>query len=79
VAHGHDQLQNGFHEALWNAPPLTASIGQLVETGYQKLLSNEICCQDALQTFLLLGDPLTTARVRPIGLTWAPLIQNTNN
>ncbi len=76
VAYGHDLLQRGFHEHLWNAPPLSATIGELLEAGYTKLVTESTCCQDTAKTFLLLGDPLTKARVWPEALTgiYLPLV-----
>jgi len=65
VAYGHDFLQRGFFEALWSAPSGTAHIGELIEAGYTKLLTEDSCCQDTAKTFLLLGDPLTKARAYP--------------
>jgi hypothetical protein len=72
VAHGHDALQHGFQTALWQAPPMTARIGALTAAGYLELFTNSGCCQDALRTFALLGDPLTTARVRPAQRVYLP-------
>jgi hypothetical protein len=74
VVHGHDALQRGFFTALKNAPPMTARLGELLEAGYTELLTNNNCCQDALQTFLLLGDPLTPAQVMPINTIHLPLV-----
>lgn len=76
VAYGHDLLQRGFYEELWNAPPLSAPIGQLLAAGYTKLVTESACCQDTAKTFLLLGDPLTKARVWPDALTgiYLPLV-----
>lgn len=65
VAHGHDWLQRGFYKALWSAPRFGATVGQLTAAGYLELYSSGTCCQDALATFVLLGDPLTAARVLP--------------
>lgn len=65
VAYGHDFLQRGFFEALWDAPAGTARMGELLEAGYTKLLTEDSCCQDTAKTFLLLGDPLTTVRAYP--------------
>ena len=42
---------------------MTMPFGQLIEAGMQELLLHGVCCQDALQTFVVLGDPLTRARV----------------
>lgn len=67
VSHGHEALQRGFYRALWNAPPMQATLGTLTLGGYLELLTRSACCQDAVQTYVLLGDPLTPARVRPGG------------
>jgi hypothetical protein len=74
VAHGHDALQRGFQNALWAAPPMTARIGALTAAGYLDLFTNSGCCQDALRTFALLGDPLTAARVRPAQRVYLPKV-----
>jgi hypothetical protein len=64
VAHGHDMLQRGFMQRLWSQPAMSQTLGELTEAGYSKLLlEGGICCQDALMSFMLLGDPLTKARV----------------
>jgi hypothetical protein len=73
VAHGHDKLQSGFYDALWSAPPLSATLGQLTAAGYMELFTTGGCCQDTLATFALLGDPLTTARVLPAERIYAPM------
>lgn len=65
VANGHEWLQHGFYTALWSAPRFGATVGQLAAGGYLELFSSGTCCQDALATYMLLGDPLTTARVAP--------------
>jgi hypothetical protein len=75
VAHGHDALQHGFHSALWSAAPMTARIGALTAAGYLDLFTSGGCCQDALRTFALLGDPLTAARVRPARRVYLPGIR----
>ncbi len=74
VATGHANLQHGFYNALWAAPPMKAHLGELVAAGYDDLRQNNACCQDMLQTFLLLGDPLTPARIQPMGSLYLPLI-----
>ncbi len=74
VAHGHDALQRGFYQALWNAPPMSATLGELTMAGYLELLTNHGCCQDAAHTFVLLGDPLTTARVTPTNALYLPIV-----
>jgi hypothetical protein len=76
VAHGHDQLQRGFYETLWSAPPLRATVGQLTAGGYLELYTSPgSCCTDALATYALLGDPLMTARVLPAKRMYAPLVR----
>lgn len=65
VAYGHDLLQQGFHQALWGAPRMQGRLGELTEAGYTELLTKSPCCQEGLRTFVLLGDPLTPARVAP--------------
>ncbi len=75
VVYGHDALQRGFLEKLYKAPAMTARLGELVEAGYIELLTHNVCCQDAAQTFLLLGDPLTPARVQPMNQVQLPVVQ----
>ncbi len=75
VAHGHDALQRGFYQALWDAPPMTAPLGRLTLAGYVELLTRGGCCDDAVHTFALLGDPLTPARVAPATWVYLPLIR----
>lgn len=62
LMHGHDALQRGFYTALWAALPGTAPLGALTTAGYLELFSHGSDL-DALRTFLLLGDPLTPARI----------------
>lgn len=73
VAHGHDALQRGFLGALWRAPRLGATLGALTVAGGLELFTAGGCCQDTLQTFALLGDPLTVARVLPATRSYLPL------
>jgi hypothetical protein len=73
VGHGHDALAHGFNAALWSAPPMAAAVGNLTIAGYRDLFTNGTCCQDALRTFALLGDPLTPARVRPAQRGYLPI------
>ncbi|MCU0495178.1 MAG: C25 family cysteine peptidase, partial [Chloroflexaceae bacterium] len=73
---GHEALQKGFHEALWNAPRGTATLGSLALGGYRQLFTGNLnCCQDSLRTFLLLGDPLMPARVFPVPTVYLPLVR----
>jgi hypothetical protein len=74
VAHGHDLLAQGFFTALWAAPPQRAQLGALVRSGELELFTHGTCCQDTLRTFVLLGDPLTPARVMPAKRTYLPVV-----
>ncbi len=60
VAHGHDQLQEGFYDLLWKSKPQQAKLGALTQAGYRSILSTPststaTCCIDVNRTFLLLG------------------------
>jgi hypothetical protein len=74
VAHGHDALQRGFYQALWAASG-QAAVGGLVQAGYVELFERGNCCQDALRTFVLLGDPLTQMRMAEARSLYLPLVQ----
>jgi hypothetical protein len=62
VANGHDALQRGFLQAL-DAPATGGELAALTSAGYLELFRNGGCCQDALRTFALLGDPLTRLQI----------------
>jgi hypothetical protein len=66
VAYGHNALQRGFYNDMWNGASGTAAtrgtVGQRVQAGYLDLYTNGNCCQSSLYTFVLLGDPLTQMR-----------------
>ena len=72
VAHGHDALQAGFYRTLWQAKPMSAPMGSVVQGGYVEVVTRSTCCQDVTRTFLLLGDPLTRVRVRPLDTAFLP-------
>ena len=74
VAYGHDALQDGFYSELWrdDAKPGRERLGRLVQAGYYNVALNTVCCQDVTRTFVLLGDPLTPARVQPHEMTYFP-------
>jgi hypothetical protein len=76
VSHGHDRLQRGFYQALWAAPPQQATLGSLVQAGYRDLFETGLCCQDAIRTYVLLGDPLTHARIVPAQRVFLPIIDH---
>ena len=68
VSHGHDYLARGFFNQLWGAQPGQARLGELIQAGYLSLFQGAYaCCGDSIRTYLLLGDPLTKARV---SFTW---------
>jgi hypothetical protein len=71
IVPGHDTLQTGFHELLWKSPPLRAKLGALTAAGYNKVLAsgNNL---DVTKTFVLLGDPLTAARITPLDVSYIP-------
>ena len=73
VAYGHRQLLLGFVEALWSTPSPTP-LGQLVTAGYARLATSGEA-PASLRTFLLLGDPLTSAAARPLYRLDVPLVQ----
>jgi hypothetical protein len=76
VLYGHDALQRGFLNALWKNSGTPPTLGALAMAGYQELFSAKSCCQDALRTYGLLGDPLTPARVqRGISELALPLVR----
>ncbi len=61
VVSGHELLQDGFLEQLQTAPEGSQRLGNLLEAGYTKVLEGGPL--DTLMTFVLLGDPLTLARI----------------
>ncbi|MEX1019410.1 MAG: C25 family cysteine peptidase [Litorilinea sp.] len=75
IVYAHDMLQKGFHEALWEADPMTARMGELIEAGYAEV-RRQSCCQDVLKTFLLLGDPLMPARLNSQNNQYLPTLQS---
>ncbi len=74
VASGHDKLQEGFYRTLWRAQPQQAKMGALLEAGY-RVVSASAAHLDVNKTYLLLGDPLTSARVSQNRSLWLPAIQ----
>ncbi len=74
VAHGHDALQRGFYQELWHQPAAMKSLGQLTLAGYVELLTNNNCCYDAAQTYVLLGDPLMPLRVAAEQKIYLPFV-----
>ncbi len=83
VVQGHDRLQRGFHEALWQLEqvrgPLQAPLGELTQAGYTSLFtsSSNGYGLDPLRTFVLLGDPLTRARVyAPETVSHLPIVRH---
>jgi hypothetical protein len=74
VAHGHDKLQTGFMNKLWDSPTMQAPLGALVEAGHAQLLTVAPVNLDASMTFMLMGDPLTRARVYVETFNYLPLV-----
>ncbi len=75
----HDALQIGFYRALWKAPPLRGKLGALTQAGYTYVATESPeHHQDVTKTFLLLGDPLTPARVRPLDILHLPRVSGLN-
>ena len=74
VAHGHDKLQTGFMKRLWAGETMNTPLGALLEAGYTELLAVAPVNQDAAMTFLLMGDPLTKARVFVETFNYLPLV-----
>ena len=77
VATGHDKLQEGFYRALWSAPPQSAKMGALLEAGYW-VVAASTANLDVNKTYLLLGDPLTSARVSENQSLWLPNLSRIN-
>jgi hypothetical protein len=61
VVSGHELLQEGFLRQLQAAPVASQRLGNLVTAGYTRVLESGPL--DTLMTFVLLGDPLTRARI----------------
>lgn len=76
ISHGHDLLQNGFFTEQWRrfGSPAPAALGALTQAGYVKLFTDGGCCQDAIRTFALFGDPLTVPQVRRGGEVLLPSV-----
>ncbi|RRR78070.1 MAG: hypothetical protein EI684_00785 [Candidatus Viridilinea halotolerans] len=62
VLYGHDRLQRGFFDALWAAPPGSATLGHLTQAGLRELHTGGSGIGGPLFTYVLLGDPLTRVR-----------------
>lgn len=80
VSYGHDKLQRGFFQALWSTVPevgieRAVPLGALTEAGFQELFTGSACCQEAISTYALLGDPLTPLRVTAGTRVMLPLVQ----
>ena len=72
VAHGHDLLADGFFRQLWSQPH--QRLGDSIQAGYLKLFTAGGCCQDALRTFAVLGDPLLQPQAMQAKQIFVPLI-----
>jgi hypothetical protein len=65
VGYGHELLQEGFLKQLWSgsSPTVSQRVGALALAGSLKLFNDGTCCQSSVQTYLILGDPLTNIRL----------------
>ena len=59
---------------LWAGETMNTPLGALLEAGYTELLAVAPVNQDAAMTFLLMGDPLTKARVFVETFNYLPLV-----
>jgi hypothetical protein len=65
VLHGHDALMRGFFRAMASGGGAVPgvrdwrAVGALVRAGYLEATASAPCCDDAVLTFALFGDPLT--------------------
>lgn len=74
VAYGNTHLQRGFYAALWGAPAMTARVGDLALAGYLALLTQSACCHASVNTYAVLGDAATRARVFAPKQQFLPLV-----
>lgn len=65
VAHGHQHLQRGFFEALWQTYDGSAEVGALTLAGYTAVIAGE-GPRDVVFSYALLGDPLTRLRMTSV-------------
>ena len=59
LVEGHEALQVGFFGQLFAKPGTAVRLGDLLDAGYLSLSLSAPGNEDILQTFMLLGDPLT--------------------
>lgn len=82
IAHGHDHLYHGLMTELATrmATNQPRYLGALTMAGMQDLWTHGGCCTDAIRTFVLLGDPLTSLRLEsmavdgPVQRLYLPLV-----
>ena len=74
VAYQHEFLQAGFYAELWKSPG-QATLGELTQAGLHQLYTGAGCCLDALQTYALLGDPMTRVRVTLPDRYFVPMLE----
>jgi hypothetical protein len=66
VAYGHEALLRGFYKALWSNYSMNKPVGSLAQGGYVELFlqtQNGDSGYESLQTYLIMGDPFTRARI----------------
>lgn len=74
ITYGHDMLQYGFYRVLQDTATPTATLGLATMAGYTEIFTRGYCCQDAVRTFVLLGDPLTRINLSPTWDVYLPAI-----
>ncbi|MFV9504442.1 MAG: C25 family cysteine peptidase [Oscillochloridaceae bacterium umkhey_bin13] len=73
VAHGHQHLQRGFFDALWQTYGGHAELGTLTMAGYAAVVAGG-GPRDVILSYALLGDPLTKLRINAPQQLYLPLV-----
>ena len=75
VVHGHDALQKGFFESLFQGPR-NQYMGRLMEDGYLEVMLSTTNAEDVLRTFVFFGDPLTRIRYTSGAGLMLPIVED---
>lgn len=70
----HERLAAGFYQGLSQTPRATRTIGDLVINAYLYTYYNSACCLDSIQSYVLLGDPITRARLMTKSYVYLPIV-----
>jgi hypothetical protein len=73
VAYGHDLLQRGFYEQYWSGDG-ERRMGALALSGYVTLFTQGFCCQDTINTYAILGDPIMAPQVKAVRQIYLPVV-----